>query len=140
MALLLVRTIDNTHADESRDIRGTWKAGDIVQVLPDTAFDGDTQKNPIAEGFALIKVNRAEALLQQYVGPAKITLKREEVTMRRLNGRIVATRQSVDDVQPVVRSRYSISLDGLPASRYVEITAAQLLARLTDKSTLVDIE
>lgn len=139
MAILLVRTTDNTHADESRDIRGAWKAGDIVQVLPDSAHDGDTVKNPIADGFAIVKVNRTEAQLAQYFGSATIAVKRDEFTMRRLNGRIVATRRQVDDTVPVIRSRFSVSLAGLPASKYVEITAAQLLARLTDKSALLDV-
>ena len=140
MAILLVRTIDNTHADETRDIRGAWKAGDIVQVLPDSAHDGDTVKNPIADGFAIIKVNRTEDQVKQYLGPVSIATKRDEFTMRRLNGRIVATRRQVDDTVPVVRSRFSVSLAGLPASRYVEITAAQLLTRLTDKLALLDVE
>lgn len=47
---------DATNPDPVKDQRGCYKRGDVQDVLPGTAHDGDLQANPIADPWWMIRV------------------------------------------------------------------------------------
>lgn len=56
MALFLVYGKNNTHSDPEKDARGSYKLGDIVEVLDDSKHNGDLVANPIAPPFYLVRI------------------------------------------------------------------------------------
>jgi hypothetical protein len=56
MALLLIMGVNHTHTDPVKGERGCYKLGDIVEVLDDSAHDGNIVANPIMPPFYMIRV------------------------------------------------------------------------------------
>lgn len=57
MALFLIKADSNyTHPDPVKDARGVYKRGDIIQVLDDSAHNGDIITNPIMSPFVMVRV------------------------------------------------------------------------------------
>lgn len=54
--LLLLKSVDATNPDSTVDQRGCYKQGDVIEVLPATAHDGNLVANPIAAGQWLLRV------------------------------------------------------------------------------------
>lgn len=118
--LLLVKDADATHSDPTKDQRGCYKRGDIIGVLPPTAYDGNVAANPIGPGRYLLRVSGVTPT--QAVQFQRAWASGDTVTRRR---------------------RYRIDIDALPAAtqtsltmnRYAEISWAQVRARCVNKET-----
>lgn len=54
--LFICIAVDRTNPDPTKDARGCYKAGDVVQVMPGSAHDGNLVANPIAADWWLIRV------------------------------------------------------------------------------------
>ena len=94
---------NNVVADTKKDAEGSYKLGDVVAVLPDKAFDGNVEKNPIAPPWYMLLVDGItleEA--QKYMAPKYDDTK--PITL--FNGMVV---------HPVsVRRNHRIDLSTLP--------------------------
>ena len=60
MALLLMKATNATHSDPTKDQRGCYKRGDVVDVYEDDAHNGDLTQNPIMPPFAMVRVRSGD--------------------------------------------------------------------------------
>jgi hypothetical protein len=58
MAELLVKAVNATHSDPTKDARGCYKRGDVIGVAPDGWSWGTLEKLPPAQGgkFVVVKI------------------------------------------------------------------------------------
>lgn len=130
MALLLIKATSASHpTDLTKDLRGCYKRGDIVEVLDDAKHDGDLVANPIMPPFVLVRITGVtKAQLDRLMQPQ---------TTIAINGRgeIVTT--------TIRRRRHRLLIDATPlairnaigADRYIEVSWAQVRNYLEDKET-----
>jgi len=59
MAELLIKAIDATHSDPTKDARGCYKRGDIVDIRPNGFGWGRLEALPPADGgkFVIVRIN-----------------------------------------------------------------------------------
>jgi len=127
MALFLLMGVDHTHPDPDTDARGSYKQGDIVRVMDDTAHDGDLVKNPIMPPWYLIRVTgitkeQAMQYMEPYIDEANSTAK-EKVFLRRRKFNI-----EVSNIPLVIRQE-------LQNNRYVEVTFTQVRNYIRNRLT-----
>lgn len=129
MALFLIYDRSNTHPDPTKDARGCYKLGDIVEVHDDSAHDGDIVTNPIMPPFYLVRITgvtkaQAEKYMLSYRDPAT---------------------EGIPGVRPVTlrRRKHHVEIDNIPAGvkatlqadRYIEFTWAQVRNYVRNKMT-----
>lgn len=129
MAIFLVKYTDHTHPDPAQDVMA-YKRGDIVQVLEDTAHDGDLVRNPITGPFMLIKVlGVTKAQAEQYMEQDE-TITTDEDGKPNLNiNRRRKFRIMLDSVPLAIRNQ-------LINFKYIEVTKTQIQNYLQNKITL----
>lgn len=70
MAELLIKAIDASHADPTKDARGCYKAGDVVVVMDDGWTWGVEEVRPRSQGgkFAIVQISGVTAAqVRQYI-------------------------------------------------------------------------
>jgi len=131
MALLLVYGKNNTHSNSTKEQRGCYKLGDIVQVLNEDAHDGNIVRNPIAPPMLLIRVS---GITSEAVRHA---MKPEYMAITEAPESIVVTRRlfrfRLEDLPQAAK-------DKLQTDRYSEVTRVQAKAYLRNKITTLDFE
>lgn len=123
--ILQVRDTDVTSQDATKNVRGCYKRGDVVQVLAGSAHDGNLAVNPIAAPWYFIRLTG--------LTPAQAALFQQEETTGTPETGIVRVR----------RRRYRVNLatvpqavlDALAGTRYVVWPWAQARAYLVNKGT-----
>ena len=118
MALFLVYSKNNVHPDPIKDARGSYKRGDIVEVLDDSKHDGDLVKNPIMSPWILVRitdVTKTQALkyMEPYIDPATVGTE-QPVTLRRRKFNV-----EVDTIPQAIRQK-------IAQDRFVEVSWAQV--------------
>jgi hypothetical protein len=127
MALFLVYGKNNVHSDPIKDARGSYKIGDIVEVLDDSKHDGDLIANPIAEPFYLVRitgVTKEQALkyMAPYIDPATVGMDAPVTLRRRLHNVEVA------NIPLAIRNQ-------LMADRYVSVSWSQVRNYIRNRMT-----
>jgi hypothetical protein len=80
---------DRTSTDPVKNLRGCYKNGDVIDVLPATKHNGNLATNPIAAPFWLIRVvGIPRAVADKYRGPGADA--QGVVNRRRLHGIVFA--------------------------------------------------
>ena len=129
MALFLIKATNQTHTDPVKDQRGCYKRGDIVQVLDDSAHDGDILTNPIMPPFVLVRIvglslEKAMKYMEEDA-ETNIDLDSREI-------KVVTTRRRwklrLDDVPLAIKNQ-------LINSRYIEVTTRKIRNYIRDKVT-----
>jgi hypothetical protein len=67
MAILLIKAVNATHADPTKDLRGCYKRGDIVGVAPDDWTFGALEVLPPAQGGKFVRVQISDVTRQQVI-------------------------------------------------------------------------
>lgn len=127
MALFLIFDHDNAHADPVKDARGCYRRGDIVQVLDDSAHDGDLVKNPIMPPWILVRITgvtkaQAEKYMLPYIDPATVNTERPVTLRRRLHNVEVAS------IPSAIRTK-------LLSDRYVSVSWSQVRNYIRNRLT-----
>ena len=129
MALFLVYDRNNTHSDLEKEVRGSYKMGDIVEVLDDSKHDGDIITNPISPPFYLVKIigvtkEQAQHYMEPYYDPTTIGIEGvPPVTLRRRKFNV-----EINNIPAVIKNK-------LMTDRYVEVTWAQVKNYIRNRMT-----
>ena len=127
----MIKYTDNTNADPAKDVM-CYKRGDIVQVLDDTAHDGDLVSNPITGPFMLVKVlGLTKEQAEKYMSQDETdTVDAEGKTVRTINRRRLY-KLRLDDVPLAIRNQ-------LINFKYIEVTLNQVRNYVRNKVTNLD--
>ena len=129
MTLFLIKATNHTHPDPVKDQRGCYKRGDIVQVLDDSAHDGDILTNPIMPPFVLVRIVglSLEKAMKYMEEDAETSIDSDSREIK-----VVTTRRRwklrLDDVPLAIKNQ-------LINSRYIEVTTRQIRNYIRDKVT-----
>lgn len=128
MAIFLIKYTDTTHPDPAQDVM-CYKRGDIVQVMEDTAHDGDLVKNPITGPFMLVKVlGVTKAQAEQYMAHDETIVNDADGKPRAVINRRRKFRLVLDSVPLAIRNQ-------LINFKYIEVTKTQVQNYLQNKIT-----